>query len=93
MSRPRWWIRSSRGAWETLIERLKLQLGFTSIVVTHDMCGFAERLADLVLFLDQGRARFFGTLADFWHHPTHICSSSWRSMPMYYLRNESVTKS
>jgi energy-coupling factor transporter ATP-binding protein EcfA2 len=47
-----------------LIERLKLQLGFTSIVVTHDM-RFAERLADLVLFLDQGRARFFGTLEGF----------------------------
>jgi phospholipid/cholesterol/gamma-HCH transport system ATP-binding protein len=51
-----------------LIERLKLQLGFTSIVVTHDM-RFAERLADLVLFLDQGRARFFGTLADFLASP------------------------
>ena len=51
-----------------LIERLKLQLGFTSIVVTHDM-RFAERLADLVLFLDQGRARFFGTLEDFLASP------------------------
>jgi phospholipid/cholesterol/gamma-HCH transport system ATP-binding protein len=36
--------------------------------VTHDM-RFAERLADLVLFLDQGRARFFGTLADFLASP------------------------
>jgi phospholipid/cholesterol/gamma-HCH transport system ATP-binding protein len=47
-----------------LIQRLKRQLGFTSIVVTHDM-RFAERLADQVLFLDQGRARFFGPLAAF----------------------------
>jgi phospholipid/cholesterol/gamma-HCH transport system ATP-binding protein len=47
-----------------LIQRLKRQLGFTSIVVTHDM-RFAERLADQVLFLDQGRARFFGPLKDF----------------------------
>lgn len=47
-----------------LIQRLKQQLGFTSIVVTHDM-RFAERLADQVLFLDQGRARFFGPLKDF----------------------------
>jgi phospholipid/cholesterol/gamma-HCH transport system ATP-binding protein len=47
-----------------LIQRLKQQLGFTSIVVTHDM-RFAERLADLVLFLDQGQARFFGPLAQF----------------------------
>ena len=51
-----------------LIQRLKQQLGFTSIVVTHDM-RFAERLADLVLFLDQGRARFYGTLKDFLASP------------------------
>jgi phospholipid/cholesterol/gamma-HCH transport system ATP-binding protein len=47
-----------------LIQRLKRQLGFTSIVVTHDM-RFAERLADLVLFLHQGRAQFFGPLKGF----------------------------
>ncbi len=47
-----------------LIQRLKLQLGITSIVVTHDM-RFAIRLADLVLFLDSGRARFFGPLQEF----------------------------
>lgn len=48
----------------TIIQRLKRQLGFTSIVVTHDM-RFAERLADAVLFLHQGRASFFGPLKDF----------------------------
>jgi phospholipid/cholesterol/gamma-HCH transport system ATP-binding protein len=47
-----------------LIQRLKRKHGFTSIVVTHDM-RFAERLADRVLFLDQGRARFFGPLKEF----------------------------
>jgi phospholipid/cholesterol/gamma-HCH transport system ATP-binding protein len=47
-----------------IIQRLKHQLGFTSIVVTHDM-RFAERLADSVLFLHEGRAAFFGPLADF----------------------------
>jgi phospholipid/cholesterol/gamma-HCH transport system ATP-binding protein len=47
-----------------LIQRLKRQLGFTSIVVTHDT-RVAERLADLVLFLHQGRAQFFGPLKDF----------------------------
>lgn len=47
-----------------LIQRLKLQLGITSIVVTHDM-RFAMRLADLVLFLESGKARFFGTIHDF----------------------------
>jgi phospholipid/cholesterol/gamma-HCH transport system ATP-binding protein len=48
----------------SLIQRLKLQLGFTSIVVTHDM-RFAERLADSLLFLDAGKARFFGPLRKF----------------------------
>jgi phospholipid/cholesterol/gamma-HCH transport system ATP-binding protein len=47
-----------------LIQRLKRQLGFTSIVVTHDM-RFAERLADLVLFLHEGRAQYFGPLPGF----------------------------
>jgi phospholipid/cholesterol/gamma-HCH transport system ATP-binding protein len=47
-----------------LIQRLKRKLGFTSIVVTHDM-RFAERLADKVLFLHQGRAAFFGPVSDF----------------------------
>jgi phospholipid/cholesterol/gamma-HCH transport system ATP-binding protein len=48
----------------TLIQRLKQQLGFTSIVVTHDM-RFAERLADEVLFLDRGKAAYFGPLSGF----------------------------
>ncbi|MGH9591178.1 MAG: ABC transporter ATP-binding protein [Terracidiphilus sp.] len=47
-----------------LIQRLKRQLGYTSIVVTHDM-RFAERLADTVLFLHQGRALYFGPLRGF----------------------------
>ncbi len=51
-----------------IIQRLKRQLGFTSIVVTHDM-RFAERLADLVLFLHQGRAQFFGPLKSFLASP------------------------
>jgi phospholipid/cholesterol/gamma-HCH transport system ATP-binding protein len=47
-----------------LIQRLKRQLGFTSIVVTHDT-RFAQKLADKVLFLDQGRASYFGPLNEF----------------------------
>jgi phospholipid/cholesterol/gamma-HCH transport system ATP-binding protein len=47
-----------------IIQRLKKQLGFTSIVVTHDM-RFARSLADSVLFLHQGRAQFFGPLEEF----------------------------
>jgi phospholipid/cholesterol/gamma-HCH transport system ATP-binding protein len=46
-----------------LIERLKMQLHLTSIVVTHDM-RFAEKLADRVVFLHEGTARFFGTMKE-----------------------------
>ncbi len=44
-----------------LIQKLKTQLLLTSIVVTHDM-RFAERLADHVMFLHQGKVHFFGTM-------------------------------
>jgi len=46
-----------------LIKRLKLQLGLTSIVVTHDM-RLAKKLADRVVFLYQGKSIFFGTSAE-----------------------------
>src|SRR5690348_967865 len=46
-----------------LIQKLKRQLKLTSIVVTHDM-RFAQRLADRVLFLHQGRVEFFGTVQE-----------------------------
>lgn len=49
-----------------LIQRLKEQLHLTSIVVTHDM-RFAEKLADRVLFLHEGHARFFGTMEEMKH--------------------------
>ena len=43
-----------------LIQRLKAQLHLTSIVVTHDM-RFAQRLADKIVFLHEGKVHFFGT--------------------------------
>jgi phospholipid/cholesterol/gamma-HCH transport system ATP-binding protein len=43
-----------------LIEKLKIQLKLTSIVVTHDM-RLAQKLADRILFLHEARAIFFGT--------------------------------
>jgi phospholipid/cholesterol/gamma-HCH transport system ATP-binding protein len=46
-----------------LIQRLKMQLHLTSIVVTHDM-RFAEKLADRLVFLHEGSARFFGTMEE-----------------------------
>ena len=47
-----------------LIEQLRQQTGITCIVVTHDM-RFARRLADRILFLDQGHAHYFGPLQGF----------------------------
>ena len=45
-----------------LIQKVKIQLRLTSIVVTHDM-QIAEKLADRVLFLHEGKAEFFGSVA------------------------------
>jgi len=46
-----------------LMQRLKLQLKLTSLVVTHDM-RLAKKLADRVVFLHESRALFFGTYPD-----------------------------
>ncbi|HZR29135.1 MAG TPA: ATP-binding cassette domain-containing protein [Terriglobales bacterium] len=46
-----------------LIQKLKLQLKLTSIVVTHDM-RLAQKLADRVMFLHEGKAIFFGPLSE-----------------------------
>jgi phospholipid/cholesterol/gamma-HCH transport system ATP-binding protein len=46
-----------------LIQRLKMQMHLTSIVVTHDM-RFAEKLADRLVFLHEGKVRFFGTVEE-----------------------------
>ncbi|MFZ0416582.1 MAG: ATP-binding cassette domain-containing protein [Candidatus Sulfotelmatobacter sp.] len=54
-----------------LIKRLKLQLNLTSIVVTHDM-RLAQKLADRVVFLHEGRAIFFGTYAEMEKSPEPI---------------------
>src|SRR6201988_1721018 len=43
-----------------LIKRLKIQLNLTSIVVTHDM-RLAQKLADRLVFLHEGKSIFFGT--------------------------------
>jgi len=46
-----------------LIKKLKFQLKLTSVVVTHDM-RLAEKLADRVVFLHEGRVVFFGTVPE-----------------------------
>jgi phospholipid/cholesterol/gamma-HCH transport system ATP-binding protein len=47
-----------------LIHRLKYAFHRTSIVVTHDT-HLAKRLADVLVFLQEGRVTFFGPWADF----------------------------
>jgi len=47
-----------------LISKLKQQLRRTSVVVTHDT-HLARKLADRVVFLQDGRVAFFGPWADF----------------------------
>src|SRR5947199_6928801 len=46
-----------------LIKRLKMQLGLTSVVVTHDM-RLAKKLADRVVFLHEAKVLFFGTVEE-----------------------------
>lgn len=46
-----------------LILKLKRQKGLTSVVVTHDM-KLARKLADRLVFLEDGRVTFFGTAAE-----------------------------
>src|SRR5256885_10073565 len=54
-----------------LIQKLKHQLHLTSIVVTHDM-RFAQKLADRVVFLHEGKAIFFGTMPEMVKNPHPI---------------------
>src|ERR1041385_3360298 len=44
-----------------LIKKLKYQLRLTSVVVTHDM-RLAEKLADKVIFLHEGKVAFYGAV-------------------------------
>src|SRR5438270_3792719 len=52
-----------------LIQRLKHQLKLTSIVVTHDM-PLAQKLADRVMFMHEGKAIYFGPLSG-WEQSDH----------------------
>ncbi len=46
-----------------LIQKLKLQLKLTSVVVTHDIM-LAKKLADRLVFLHEGRVVFFGSVEE-----------------------------
>jgi ABC-type transporter Mla maintaining outer membrane lipid asymmetry ATPase subunit MlaF len=47
-----------------LIRKMQKQLGMTQIVVTHDIANCAEKVADHVALLDQGKFVFIGTIAE-----------------------------
>ena len=55
----------------SLIRKMKSQLGMTQIVVTHDIANCAEKVADRVALLDKGRFVFNGTMAELYvsDHP------------------------
>jgi phospholipid/cholesterol/gamma-HCH transport system ATP-binding protein len=54
-----------------LIRKMQRQLGMTQIVVTHDIANCAEKVADRVALLDQGRFVFNGTMSELYasDHP------------------------
>jgi ABC-type transporter Mla maintaining outer membrane lipid asymmetry ATPase subunit MlaF len=63
-----------------LIERLKKQLRLTSVVVTHDT-RLARRVADRLIFLENGRVVFFGT-------PAEIPSSTDAQLQEFFREDE-----
>jgi phospholipid/cholesterol/gamma-HCH transport system ATP-binding protein len=54
-----------------LIRKMQRQLGLTQMVVTHDIANCAEKVADRVALLNQGRFVFIGTMAELYasDHP------------------------
>src|SRR5689334_7465520 len=54
-----------------LIQKLKLQLKLTSIVVTHDM-RLAKKLADRIVFLHEARAIFVGSMEEMEKCPDEV---------------------
>ena len=54
-----------------LIQKMQKQLGLTQMVVTHDIANCAEKVADRVALLHQGKFVFNGTIAELYasDHP------------------------
>jgi len=54
-----------------LIQKMQKQLGLTQMVVTHDIANCAEKVADRVALLHQGKFVFQGTIAELYEsdHP------------------------
>ena len=59
--------------------------GMTMVIVTHEM-GFARRVADRVVFMDEGRIVEVGTPEHFFENPrTSAPSASWIRSCIYKL--------
>jgi phospholipid/cholesterol/gamma-HCH transport system ATP-binding protein len=54
-----------------LIRKMQQQLGLTQMVVTHDIANCAEKVADRVALLNQGKFVFIGTIKELYasEHP------------------------
>jgi phospholipid/cholesterol/gamma-HCH transport system ATP-binding protein len=54
-----------------LIRKMERQLGMTQMVVTHDIANCAEKVADRVALLNQGKFVFIGTMQELYasNHP------------------------
>jgi phospholipid/cholesterol/gamma-HCH transport system ATP-binding protein len=54
-----------------LVRKMQRQLGLTQMVVTHDIANCAEKVADHVALLNQGKFVFIGTMAELYatDHP------------------------
>ena len=50
-----------------LIKKMQAQLGLTQMVVTHDIANCAEKVADRVALLHEGRFVFNGTIEELYH--------------------------
>ena len=55
----------------SLIRKMQRQLGMTQMVVTHDIANCAEKVADHVALLHEGRFVFNGTMQELYasDHP------------------------
>jgi ABC-type transporter Mla maintaining outer membrane lipid asymmetry ATPase subunit MlaF len=69
-----------------LILKLKHQTGLTSMVVTHDM-KLARKLADRVVFLQEGRVAFFGTMSEMDASQDQFIQDFMRLDEVSFLRN------
>lgn len=60
----------------SVIQEIAREDGITLVIVTHEV-GFAERVADRIIFLDQGRIIEEGSPAQILHQPKHVITQAY----------------